>query len=96
MNPKGRGHSEREFVAGTKLGHVVSNGVEMSRDPEGVPVNVCINAEIINLDNDVLDPWCLGSTSNMLSIGWDYATQGLNSTQVIHMVIDMQVTEKGT
>ena len=67
--------SEREFVSGTKLGHVVSNGVEMSRDPEGVPVNVCINAEIINLDNNVLDPWCLGSTSNMLNIlGWDDAT----------------------
>ena len=51
--------SERKLVACTRVRHVVGNGVEMSRDPEGVPVALMQKSSIwitISWILDVLDP----------------------------------------
>jgi hypothetical protein len=58
-------------------------------------VDVCSDATIINLDHDFLDPGRLGTFKYLLCISRDDTSQCLDSSQVIHVVVDMLVTEEG-
>ncbi len=62
--------SEREDVVSTKFRHVVGDGVEISRDPVGLLINVGNNAKIVYLYNNFLDQRCPGSTRDMFCICW--------------------------
>jgi hypothetical protein len=88
--------SEGENVSSAKLGHVIGNGVQFTGDPDRPPVNVSLNATIINLDNKILnDVVGVGTTKDLFRISTINPTQSLDSTQVIHVVIQVKITQKG-
>jgi hypothetical protein len=57
-----------ENVSSAKLGHVIGNGVQFTGGPDRPPVNVSLNATIINLDDKILNAGGVGNTTDLFSI----------------------------
>ena len=89
------GRHIRVAVAGTEFGHIIGYRVEGARYPECSAINVELNADVVDFDDQCLDPRITRAPKVTIGVGLEHwqPTQSLSNTRIIESVVHQEMSQ---